>query len=298
MRLRTLSCATISAPALAKFSLPPVWSPCQCVLSTNLTGFGVIAAIAAWIFGVSGAYWSSIRKTASLPTESADVAAGAHQHVDAVRELFGGDLDLAEILLRGGGPNGTAREGRDERRGATRTRARDRQGSSRASWHDRGSAVCCPSGTCRIPTRASNIGRPSPRATSLLTPTDICNDIILLCGRTRLQRDGPITTRGGPTMNTLSRNGGFWIAVGTAAGALAGVPWDGARWGSRWGSSWASSAATSPGAERALVRGRRAASAARFPSPWHGRQESFSVAGRSGRLDGHPEARPGRSCAA
>ena len=70
MRLRTLSCATISAPASAKRSLPPVWSPCQCVLRTNCTGFFVIAAIAAWIFGVSGAYWSSIRNTASAPTAS------------------------------------------------------------------------------------------------------------------------------------------------------------------------------------------------------------------------------------
>ena len=38
MRLRTLSCATSSTPALPKFSFPPVWSPCQCVLITNFTG--------------------------------------------------------------------------------------------------------------------------------------------------------------------------------------------------------------------------------------------------------------------
>jgi hypothetical protein len=34
---------------------------------------------------------------------------------------------------------------------------------------------------------------------------------------------GPVHDLGGPTMNTLSRNGGLWIAVGTAAGALVGV---------------------------------------------------------------------------
>ena len=38
--------ATITAPALPKFSLPPVWSKCQWVLTTNLIGLGVIAAIA------------------------------------------------------------------------------------------------------------------------------------------------------------------------------------------------------------------------------------------------------------
>ena len=81
MRLRTLSCATISAPALPKFSLPPVWSKCQWVLSTNLTGLGVIFAIAAVIFGVSGANWSSIRKTASSPTERPMLPPAPVEHV-------------------------------------------------------------------------------------------------------------------------------------------------------------------------------------------------------------------------
>ncbi|MEE9333272.1 MAG: hypothetical protein V3U65_04190, partial [Granulosicoccaceae bacterium] len=31
IRYRTFSCATITAPDLPKFSLPPVWSKCQCV---------------------------------------------------------------------------------------------------------------------------------------------------------------------------------------------------------------------------------------------------------------------------
>ena len=61
MRRRTFSCATRSAPALPMLSLPPVWSPCQWVLTTKRTGSGVIARIAARILSVRGAYWSSIR---------------------------------------------------------------------------------------------------------------------------------------------------------------------------------------------------------------------------------------------
>jgi len=38
IRRRTFSCATMSEPALPKFSLPPLWSPCQCVLTTKRTG--------------------------------------------------------------------------------------------------------------------------------------------------------------------------------------------------------------------------------------------------------------------
>jgi len=45
------------------------WSKCQCVLSRNFTGFGVSLPIAAWIFGVSGANWSSIISTASSPID-------------------------------------------------------------------------------------------------------------------------------------------------------------------------------------------------------------------------------------
>ena len=61
MRPRTFSWATRSAPALPMFSLPPVWSPCQWVLTTKRTGSGVIFRIAARILSVSGAYWSSMR---------------------------------------------------------------------------------------------------------------------------------------------------------------------------------------------------------------------------------------------
>ena len=37
-RRRALSWAMITAPAAASFSLPPVWSPCQWVLSTKRIG--------------------------------------------------------------------------------------------------------------------------------------------------------------------------------------------------------------------------------------------------------------------
>src|SRR5712691_5602774 len=70
MRFLTFSCAKMSAPALPRFSLPPTWSKCQCVFSRNLTGLSVSLAISAWIFGVSGANWSSITNTASSPTET------------------------------------------------------------------------------------------------------------------------------------------------------------------------------------------------------------------------------------
>src|SRR6267378_1402727 len=69
-RFLTFSCATMIAPALPRFSLPPVWSKCQWVFSTNLTGLDESFAIAAWILGVSGANWSSITNTASSPTET------------------------------------------------------------------------------------------------------------------------------------------------------------------------------------------------------------------------------------
>jgi hypothetical protein len=39
-------------------------------LTTNLTGFGVSARIAVWIFSVSGANWSSMMKVPSSPMET------------------------------------------------------------------------------------------------------------------------------------------------------------------------------------------------------------------------------------
>jgi hypothetical protein len=70
IRTRTWSWATTSEPLPARFSLPPVWSPCQCVFSTNRGGSGFSLASASMICGDAGAYWSSIRITPSSPTNT------------------------------------------------------------------------------------------------------------------------------------------------------------------------------------------------------------------------------------
>ncbi len=69
IRRLTFSCATRSAPARPRFSLPSTWSPCQWVLTTIRTGSGVIAFTAARIFTLSWPYRPSIRKAPLLPTE-------------------------------------------------------------------------------------------------------------------------------------------------------------------------------------------------------------------------------------
>ena len=70
IRFLTFSCATTTAPAPRMFSLPPVWSPCQCVFSTNRMGRAVRALTAASTLGVSGAYWSSTTIAPSSPTDT------------------------------------------------------------------------------------------------------------------------------------------------------------------------------------------------------------------------------------
>ena len=63
-----LSCATTVTPSLAKFSLPPVWSPWKWVLTRYLMGSGEIALMATLIFSESGANWPSTMMMPSLPT--------------------------------------------------------------------------------------------------------------------------------------------------------------------------------------------------------------------------------------
>jgi hypothetical protein len=75
--LRTLSCAMMTAPAAPKASLPPVWSPCRCVLITKCTGFSDSSATAERIFGTMSANWSSMMAAPSVPTVSPIVAAAA-----------------------------------------------------------------------------------------------------------------------------------------------------------------------------------------------------------------------------
>jgi hypothetical protein len=70
IRRRTLSWATMRAPPSPRFSLPPVWSGCQCVLRMKRMGRSLRAATAAFTLGVSGAYSSSTRKTPSGPEDT------------------------------------------------------------------------------------------------------------------------------------------------------------------------------------------------------------------------------------
>ena len=65
MRASTLSCAMISAPALPSGSLPPVWSPCQCVLMTYLTSLPPAPCGSA----LSGAYSVSTTTDPSAPVD-------------------------------------------------------------------------------------------------------------------------------------------------------------------------------------------------------------------------------------
>ncbi len=70
MRFLTLSWATMTTPVFPRFSLPPTWSPCQCVFRTKRMGLSETAATAALILSESGAYWLSIMKTPSAPAET------------------------------------------------------------------------------------------------------------------------------------------------------------------------------------------------------------------------------------
>src|SRR5579863_6290328 len=70
MRRRTLVWARIGASA-PNTTLPPVWSPCQWVLITNLSlPPPAIPCRAARIFGASGSNWSSTIRMPSSPTEA------------------------------------------------------------------------------------------------------------------------------------------------------------------------------------------------------------------------------------
>ena len=55
------------APALPKFSLPPVWSPCTCVLTRNLIFWSDTLRMAAMILSLSGANCESTMKMPSGP---------------------------------------------------------------------------------------------------------------------------------------------------------------------------------------------------------------------------------------
>ena len=114
MRFLTLSWATMTAPVFPRFSLPPTWSPCQCVFRRKRTGWSLMR-------GDRGLDLVRQRRVLAVDHEDAvgagrdaDVAAGAGQHLDAFGELLGLDLDLAEILLGDGGEGREGGEGGGE----------------------------------------------------------------------------------------------------------------------------------------------------------------------------------------
>ena len=75
MRSRTLSCATMIAPALASASLPPLWSGCQCVSTTKRTGDLAMRPTASSNWGASAAVPSSTRTVAVGPVQTATLPA-------------------------------------------------------------------------------------------------------------------------------------------------------------------------------------------------------------------------------
>ena len=121
-RLRTLSWATITAPAAAIAGSPPVWSGCQCVLMTKRTGFLDSAATAVFSLAVMGAISSSTTNTPSSPTETATFPP-ANPFTPSIIERprrdpggLEGDLGWVAKLGTGGGAkqrNGEQRKGEE-----------------------------------------------------------------------------------------------------------------------------------------------------------------------------------------
>ena len=88
-----------TAPILAKFSFPPVWSGCTCVLTINRTGSFEICLIAAAIFRAQRRELSVHHEDAVRARQHANRAALAVERVEVVGEFGGLDLYLAEIGL-------------------------------------------------------------------------------------------------------------------------------------------------------------------------------------------------------
>jgi hypothetical protein len=65
MRLRAFSVATMSEPCASNAMLPPVWSPCMCVLTTYLTGRSVTVRNSSIARAFSFANFESTMSTAS-----------------------------------------------------------------------------------------------------------------------------------------------------------------------------------------------------------------------------------------
>src|SRR6185312_10561614 len=79
--------------------LPPVWSACQCVLTTNRTGFLEIVASAAFSLALSGASSSSIRNTPSFPTVTATLPPANPLAPSIIETPFATGVTLTFTLL-------------------------------------------------------------------------------------------------------------------------------------------------------------------------------------------------------
>ena len=99
-RARSSSRAMIATPIFARFSLPPVWSGCTCVLIMKRMGPSEILRMAATIFSLSGANCESTISTPSGAGEHADRAALTVEGVEIPRQFGRLDLDLAEVGWR------------------------------------------------------------------------------------------------------------------------------------------------------------------------------------------------------
>ncbi len=168
MRLRTLSCATRMAPALPKFSLPPVWSKCQCVLMMKRTGLSVMPFSAAWIFSASGANWSSTMTMPSSPTETPMLPPAPSSMYTAPATL----VTLISTLLKSCA-SATAIDAENNTREAIQRTAILTEGCRIVRAHGRGvldsPPVVAGHLRCgrRLPTRARCASRHSPRRARL-----------------------------------------------------------------------------------------------------------------------------------
>ena len=92
-------------PALAKFSLPPMWSPCMWVLTMCRIGASVTVADGGQQLRAQRRELGVHDQHAFVAELDGLVAARPDQHVDVVAHLDGVDLDRIEVLvLRGRGP--------------------------------------------------------------------------------------------------------------------------------------------------------------------------------------------------
>src|SRR6266516_4164537 len=111
-RFLTFSCAMMIAPALPRFSLPPVWSKCQCVFITNLASsptetprfppepviiYTVSASFSVWISTLEKSCWADAAATKTAAAQTANMR--RKQVLTDVLLWLGWDL-LLDVLRR------------------------------------------------------------------------------------------------------------------------------------------------------------------------------------------------------